>query len=506
MTLQVVWFKRDLRTFDHEALHRAGQAGPTICFYVLEPEYWQLNNTSNRQWHFIRESLMDLSKQLKKIGATLIVHQGSATEFLHNLYETHGPFTLHSHIETGIDWTYQRDIEVAQWCRGNQCRWHEYSQNGVCRPIASRNNTFMDHWVKWVSTPLYETPIQAQFKTILGGQLVESLPLDVCNDAYPCPGRQPGGRSAGLMVLESFLSGRGEAYSGSISSPITAESACSRLSTYISYGCLSLREIAQRTADRQNYSPSRQWAKSLAAFSRRLWWHCHWIQSFESRSSMEVIPIMSKMAQLNTPFDQVKFHAWSTGNTGWPLVDACMRFLHYQGWINFRMRAMLVSAATHSLSLPWQPVADFLASLFVDFEPGIHYPQIQMQSGMMGNTVLRIYNPVSQAVDLDVDGHFVRKWVPELKQVSQAWVYEPWKMTPNLQEQAGWTKDYFYPKPLVDYKRSHQAVKAAVTEIRSTRKSSVTQKTVNQDMAKPKHSKVIKKKVVADPNQMDLFG
>jgi len=505
VTLQAVWFKRDLRTFDHEALYRACQSGPTICFYVIEVAYWQLDNTSNRQWQFIRESLIDLSSQLEKIGPSLVVYQGIATEFLEHLHEEFGSFVLHSHMETGIDWTYQRDKSVALWCKEHQCPWHEYSQNGVCRPMASRNKTFMDHWVKWVSTPLYEIPNQSSFKSIQVGLPKELWPVDICQDTYPCLGRQPGGRSAGLKVLEGFLTGRGEAYSGSISSPITAESACSRLSTYISYGCLSLREIAQRTSDRQDYAQNRQWAKSLAAFSRRLWWHCHWIQSFENRSSMEFKPIMSKMSQLDRPFDQVKFDAWATGNTGWPLVDACMRFLHHQGWLNFRMRAMLVSAATYSLSLPWQPVADFLARAFVDFEPGIHYPQIQMQSGMMGNTVLRIYNPVSQAVDLDVDGHFVRRWVPELRQVTQTWIFEPWKMTPNLQEQAGWTKDYYYPKPLVDFKRVHQEAKSAVTGIRASRKSIAIQNTVNQEGAKPKRPKVTKKRVTVHPSQILLF-
>jgi deoxyribodipyrimidine photo-lyase len=506
VSLQAVWFKRDLRTFDHEALFRACQAGPTICFYVVEHEYWKLKNTSNRQWQFVRESLIDLATQLKNIGGTLVIHQGSVEEFLQILLDSHGAFTLHSHIETGIAWTYQCDIAVLQWCKAHRLDWQEYSQNGVCRPISIRKKPFMEHWVQWVSTPLFEIPNPAQFSEIQGNLLVEHLPIDMCLDDYPCPGRQSGGRNAGLQVFESFLSGRGEAYSGSISSPITAESACSRLSTYITYGCLSLREIAQRTAGRQEYAPSRQWAKSLAAFSRRLWWHCHWIQSFESRSGMEAKPIMAKMKQLERPFNQAKFDAWSSGNTGWPLVDACMRFLHYQGWINFRMRAMLVSAATHSLGLPWQPVANFLAGLFVDFEPGIHYPQIQMQSGMMGNTVLRIYNPVSQAMDLDVNGDFVRKWVPELRQVSQTWIYEPWKMTPNLQEQAGWTQDYFYASPLADYQRAHKEVKAAVSEIRAARKPNEKQPPTNQGVtAGIKKTNKLKKKVNADPAQISLF-
>jgi deoxyribodipyrimidine photo-lyase len=505
MTPQLVWFKRDLRTFDHEALFRAAQSGPVLCFYVLESEYWQLNNTSNRQWLFIRESLIDLHAQLERLGINLIFFQGDVISFLEKIRQSYGSFTLHIHLETGIDWTYQRDKNVAKWCKNNQCKWLEYAQNGVCRPVRSRKISYKEHWAKWVNEPLFSIPKNIQQIAFTEGLLLEDLPMDVCTDEYPCPGRQFGGRKEGLKVLESFLHERAESYSGSISSPITAESACSRLSPHIAYGCLSFREIVQRTTERQEYAPSRQWAKSLAAFSRRLSWHCSFIQSFESQSDMQTLPIMAKMAQLDRPFDQVKFEAWASGNTGRPLVDACMRYLHHHGWINFRMRAMLISIATHPLSLPWQDVADFLAKQFVDFEPGIHYPQIQMQSGMMGQTVLRIYNPVSQAIDLDPNGHFVRKWVPELRQVSQTWIYEPLKMTPNLQEQAGWTKDYFYPQPLVEFNRVHQEVKAAVTEIRSHQKPSKSIKLKKQDAGATNANKAERRKAKVDAAQISLF-
>jgi deoxyribodipyrimidine photo-lyase len=144
-----------------------------------------------------------------------------------------------------------------------------------------------------------------------------------------------------------------------------------------------------------------------------------------------------------------------------------MRYLHHHGWINFRMRAMLVSVATYSLSLPWQPVASWLAQQFVDFEPGIHYPQIQMQSGLSDQQVLRIYNPITQAFNLDEAGDFVRRWVPELAQVSTNWIFEPWKMPANIQAQVGWTRDYFYPAPLVDFEFAHRLAKQEITHLRA---------------------------------------
>jgi deoxyribodipyrimidine photo-lyase len=111
--------------------------------------------------------------------------------------------------------------------------------------------------------------------------------------------------------------------------------------------------------------------------------------------------------------EQQRFEAWCTGNTGYPMVDACMRQLKSTGWLNFRMRAMLVSFAAYHLWLHWREPGLFLARQFLDFEPGIHWSQMQMQSGTTGINTLRIYSPAKQARDHDPLGHYIRRWVPE---------------------------------------------------------------------------------------------
>jgi len=140
LNLQVVWFKRDLRVVDHEALSRASLLGPVLCFYQVEHEYWQLPDTSNRQWLFIRESLFDLAEQLQNIGGRLVLFEGNVEVALKQILCNFGHFTLHSHEEIGNLWTFERDQKVARWCRQEHVDWREYAQFGVVRPISKRKS------------------------------------------------------------------------------------------------------------------------------------------------------------------------------------------------------------------------------------------------------------------------------------------------------------------------------------------------------------------------------
>lgn len=188
------------------------------------------------------------------------------------------------------------------------------------------------------------------------------------------------------------------------------------------------------------------------------------------------------------------------GRTGWPLVDACMRYLHHHGWINFRMRAMLVTVATHTLSLPWRPVADWLAHLFVDFEPGIHYTKIQMHSSMAASPVLRLYNPVTQARELDPQGDFVRRWVPELHAVPDSWIFLPWALPAESRKRYGLVGEADYPVPLVDFESVHRQVKADIAALRNASQLQAA-KGFNE---KPGRTGSVRRKALAEKSESGL--
>ena len=465
--LNIVWFKRDLRIRDHEPLARAAQSGPTLPLYVFEPEVWSSPDMSGRHRWWVTESVRELSTSLTRLGQPLVVREGDIVTILADFQERFGTFTLWSHEETGNNQTFERDKRVARWCRENGIAWHEQRQFGVVRRLSSRER-WSQQWEELMTAPRFAPPQRLERVDVKTGEL-PPLPLDFT----PSSLHQRPGEIAGTLCLKSFLSERGESYSRSISSPVTAQHFGSRLSPYIAWGNLSMREIVTETratiAQIRALVPNTpgSWLRSLSAFESRLHWHCHFIQKLESEPAIEFqtfIPSLNTMR--DNHHNESYLEAWREGLTGYPFVDACMRSLCATGWINFRMRAMLVSFAAYDLFLDWRTFSHFLATQFLDYEPGIHYPQIQMQSGTTGINALRMYDPVKQGYDHDASGAFIRSWVPELKKIQGQAIHEPWRLSPLELREAGVILGQHYPERIVTHQDAVRAARTVIAQFR----------------------------------------
>ena len=462
--MQIVWFKRDLRVDDNAVLSKAVEHGPVLPLYILEPDLWAGRDMGARHYRFLTECVDELDCSLTKLGQPLIVKIGGAIEVLNHLISRHPVEAIWSHQETWNAWTYERDKAVRKYLIKKQIPWHEPSQNGVIRRLKGRDG-WSEKWLLNMRAPLINKPL-AMVKI---EEKTEVLPnfegIGLKDDN--CQKRQKGGRQEGLSYLSSFLDERGKHYSRKMSSPVTAYENCSRISPYLAFGSLSVREVFKKIEERKelisedSQIEAKSWSRSLRAFSSRLRWHCHFIQKLEDEPQLELTNIHPHFDKLrNRQFNQKErtfFRAWKNGETGYPMIDACMRALVSTGWLNFRMRAMLMSFSSYHLWLHWREPAFHLAKLFLDYEPGIHWSQCQMQSGTTGINTIRIYNPIKQGIDQDPTGEFVRAWVPELHSVSDAQIHMPWLAS------AGPVN---YPDPIVDEKAARKAAAEAVYNLK----------------------------------------
>ena len=452
----LVWYKRDLRVHDHPALRMAADMGAVLPLYIVEPDYWALPDTSARQWAFTAECLADLQAALGAAGAPLVVRVGQAVEVLARLCKQAGITRIISHEETGNLWTYARDLGVKAWARGAGIDWVEVPQSGVVRRLASR-----DGWARardgFMAGAVLAAPVLQAVAGVEPGVIPAARALRLAQDL--CPHRQVGGRGAGLALLDSFLTVRGQNYRSAMSSPVTGERACSRISAHLALGALSAREVTQSAGLRQAERPVGGWSGSLRSFQSRLAWRDHFMQKLEDQPSIEVRALHRAADGLRPRIaDGMRLAAWEAGETGVPFLDACMRYLAATGWLNFRMRSMVMSAASYHLWLDWRTTGAVLARRFTDYEPGIHWPQVQMQSGVTGINTIRMYNPVKQGYDQDPSGVFTRRWVPELAGVPDGFLHEPWKW-PGA-------RGLRYPEPVVDLVTAARAARDAVWGMR----------------------------------------
>jgi len=469
MSVAVVWFKRDLRVTDHLPLRSAIDSGlPVLPIFILEPELLAEPDSSARQYAFVLEALSDLGEQLAQLGLALHTPISSAKEAFTELQSRFGSFRLFSHEETGNSWTYRRDLAAANWCRRQGIIWQEYRQNGVIRRMKSRDG-WAEKWDSFMAEPICDSVQHAKGLTAAGSYNFNPAPLPSLENLHvngaDCAGRLPGKRAMAESLLESFLHQRGRAYRREMSSPITAEDSCSRLAPYLAWGLISTKEVTQRTWARindlkhQSRADKRGWLASLNAYAGRLHWRCHFMQKLEDQPDIETHTLHPMYESLRPrPADALKLAAWKSGHTGYPFLDAAIRYLDHHGWINFRMRAMIMAVASYHLWLDWRDSAAHLAQQFVDYEAGIHWPQVQMQSGTTGMNTIRIYNPLKQGYDQDPDGHFIRQWMPELASVPDAFLHEPWKW-PQLGKTG-------YPQRIFDHEKTARMARDKVWAVR----------------------------------------
>jgi deoxyribodipyrimidine photo-lyase len=454
--INIFWFKRDLRLLDNGPLNNAvSQKEKLLLIYCFEPSLKKNRHYSTKHWNFIKESINDLNIFLKNIDTHIHTYNKEITDVLKEIQEKFIVKKIFSHNETGLNVTFERDILLKEFCQNNSIQWEEEINNGVFRGLKNRKN-WIKKWRDHMKSPV----------VLFKGEKNDFINIKKKQNFKVKDSKilQKGGVSSGIKYLDSFLDSRHTKYQNNISKPEASRTSCSRLSPYMSWGNISTRYAWQRAKEQIQNGKSKF---QLNGFTSRLRWQAHFIQKFEMECQMEFRSVNKGYQNLVKPINKKFISAWEKGKTGYPLVDASMRCVVETGYLNFRMRALLVSFLTHHLWQPWQSGVIHLARNFLDFEPGIHYSQFQMQAGETGINMIRIYNPTKNAKEHDKEGVFIKKWIPELKKIPTPLLFEPWKMSLIDQETYECKIGKDYPNPIVEISETYKYAASKLWSIKS---------------------------------------
>lgn len=476
---KVIRFKKDLRVRDNQAIFYAIQQKiPIIGLYCFEPSIMEQADWSDFHTQFIQESLRDLYHNLQTINIPLLIFQTEVEEALDIISRFVHIKEIIAHQETGNRKTFQRDREIIHYAKANNIILTEFPTNGVVRCLQSRDDW---QWIRQQRMNAEQCIVQKnnmQVNIADGLQKYNTIHTVVRKFSY----LQKWWEKRAHTRLNDFIDKEFENYLFYVGRPYESAFSCSRLSPYITYGNLSIKQIIQATKNKRDKlmilkNSQQKWSddekkyrsliKSLDAFTSRLYRHCHFIQKLESETAYEfknIHPFYDTIRNNeNTEFLERR-EKWQTW---FPLIDAAMKCLQQTWRINFRLRATLVSFICNTCMQDWKKPAHILARLFVDYEPWIHYAQFQMQAWTTWINTYRIYNPTKQLLEKDPKGKFIDKRLPQLESLPIHLKAEPRKVQASLFTNEFWLKlGIDYPEPMINLEDANRKAKKVLRDIK----------------------------------------
>lgn len=444
MNLTIVWFRRDLRIFDHAPLYRAALRGAVIPVFILDRALLHHPETAVARVAFLLECLHTLDKDLRDRGGRLILRSGDPVEVLPQLVRQTQADGIYAYIDFERVYGRVRDRRLNQVLQQQQMkiRWFE--------PLATTADlipypAYRDLWFADMAADLVPVPSRIAVPPELASDRIPTVTeLGLIPDQKPIP---PAGIESARQMLVDFLENKVDRYYWQLSYPVAE--ATSGLSPHIKFGVISVREC-YKTAEQLRDSEDPRIQRSRQQFIARLRWGSGFAQRFRYLPQLELRSLYHIFDQDGWEFDEDLYQAWQQGQTGFPIVDAAARcLLATGGWkqLNFRVRAIYASFLSNLLGMDWRYGALHFMRHLIDGDCPIDHYQWAMQSGVthcVDKTWTRIYNPEQVAVDrCDPDGRFIRLWVPEVAHLPSEALGTP----PRLKN---------YPLPILDYKTARQ--------------------------------------------------
>lgn len=453
----LVWFRRDLRDYDHAALYHALKYSEQVfCAFVFDTDILDhLTEKSDRRVEFIWESIRELKTTLHAKGTDLIVLHGSALQEIPQLARTlsvDAVFTNHDYEPNAI----ARDVSVAKRLQEINIEFHHYKDHvifendeilnlagkpyGIFTPYKNKwLSTVNDFYIKPYPVDLYLKKL-AKFESVSELPSLESLGFKRTNLSSLA---LPTGMQGGITLFNDFKD-RMSRYKEARDYP--AIKGVSYLSVHLRFGTVSIRHLA-RTAIQEASAGAQTWLNELI-------WRDFYVQIMHHKPSVALgQAYKSEFESLSFLNSRELFLAWCQGKTGYPLVDAAMRQLNTTGFMHNRLRMVTASFLVKDLLIDWRWGERYFEEKLIDYDLSANNGgwQWAASTGCDAQPWFRIFNPITQSIRFDSQGKFIRKYVPELKNCNDKEIHSPWLITPLRLQALNLHIGTDYPAPIVDH-------------------------------------------------------
>ncbi|MHB1214381.1 MAG: cryptochrome/photolyase family protein [Thiobacillus sp.] len=451
----LVWFRRDLRDFDHAALYHAlKRARQVVCVFVFDRDILDgLPDRADRRVEFIRASVVELQQALQARGGGLMVRHGVAREEVVQLaaeLQAEAVFFNHDDDPAAL----ARDAAVGVALCARNIAVHHYKDTVIFEreEVLTASGTpysvftpYKNAWLKRL-TPLdlQAYPVEAYADRLAA----QSTPIPDLREMgfEPTNLREldcPTGMAGAAQLFEDFLD-RIDRYQAMRDFP--AQTGPSTLSVHLRFGTVSIRQLAA-AAWQLGGRGAQTWLSELIwrDFYHQILWHRPDVASGHSfKRQYDALP---------WPNPPGHFEAWCEARTGYPLVDAAMRQLNRTGYMHNRLRMVAASFLTKDLLVDWRRGERYFADTLIDFDLAANSGGWQWAAsvGCDAQPWFRIFNPVTQSERFDAQGQFIRRYLPELARVAEKFIHAPWTMPAAEQQRAGCVIGRDYPLPIVDH-------------------------------------------------------
>lgn len=459
--LAIWWIRRDLRLTDNEALHAAqAHGGRVVPLFILDPFFEESPYVGAKRWAFMLAGLRALDEDLRAKNGRLLLRRGAPEEALAQLVEETGATAVFAE-EDHSNYARRRDRRVAeavplQLVGGTAIR----PPGTVCKQDGDPYIVYTPFKNTWKDQSL---PRRSDLAPAPQSFDVPEIDGEALPDAPQVPEAVafPAGEAEARRRLEAFVADKIYAYDerrDRIDQEGTAQ-----LSPYLRFGMISAREAAVTAVEAISDAPDKDARAGAQVWLDELIWRDFYIHILHHFPRVSRTSFREEYEQIEWRNDEDAFDAWRNGRTGYPLVDAAMRQLSEAGWIHNRARMVVASFLVKDLLIDWRWGERWFMQQLVDGDPAANNGGWQWSAGTGTDAApyFRIFNPISQSKKHDPDGRFIRRWVPELADVTDEYIHEPWTMPAEEQKRVGCAIGEDYPAPIVDHQEARERTLAA---------------------------------------------